>query len=538
VPVQPLTGADTSLIVSTRNPLGHSDQDHVRRTLECRSFFDDTKSARLDCSHLVTKLCSSFYSLGWVSGTGGSICIRDGLRIFMAPSGVQKELMQPHNIFVLSPSGSIIRRGTRVAPGGSPVGPRFQADKLHPLKLSQCLPLFLSAFKLRGAGAVIHSHSPHAVLATMLWGEDETEFSCTHLEMMKGIKGTTYRDVLRVPIIENTAQECDLAAAMSEAIKRYPDSNAVLVRRHGVYIWGKDWVEAKTQAECYHYLFETAAQMHRLGVNPRLPPTRRADDEDIPMSSSSSSSSSSASLSTRVILLDIEGTTTPISFVRDVLFPYAREHVEEWTRSVLATQDDIRKSVIEELLVSVGQDLHAFGAVDPAAKATARVVHSLMDRDSKQTELKKLQGFIWKEGYESGNLKSLLFDDVFPCLKSWHRRGVRIAIYSSGSIAAQKLLFEYSDRGDVRHLLENYFDTTIGNKREVSSYSRILSELKCTNSPQSVCFVTDVLAEAVAARQAGMRAVISIRPGNADIKDEEVESFETIHSFVDLDVRR
>jgi len=117
--------------------------------------------------------------------------------------------------------------------------------------------------RLRGAGAVIHSHSIHAMLATLLF---TAEFSVSHLEMIKGIDGHGYHDRLVVPIIDNTARECDLAASLEQAILAYPLTHAVLVRRHGVYIWGRDWIRAKAQAECYDYLFQAAVDMRRMGI--------------------------------------------------------------------------------------------------------------------------------------------------------------------------------------------------------------------------------------------------------------------------------
>ena len=199
-----------------------------------------------DIPLLICDLARSFYDLGWVSGTGGGICIRDGDCVVMAPSGVQKERMQPEQMFTVALDGSILSR---------PADPK--------LRLSECSSLFLKAINLRGAGAVIHNHSIHAVMATMLFS---TEFSISHLEMIKGIDGMSYADRLIVPIIENTARECDLAESLEDAIQRYPATHAVLVRRHGVYVWGRDWVSAKTQAECYDYLFRAAADMRRLGI--------------------------------------------------------------------------------------------------------------------------------------------------------------------------------------------------------------------------------------------------------------------------------
>ncbi len=200
-----------------------------------------------DPATLICELARAFYDLGWVSGTGGGICIRDGDEVILAPSGVQKERMQPEQMFRIALDGSIV-----TAPADASLRP------------SECSSLFLKAVNLRGAGAVIHSHSMHAVAATLLF---ENEFSISHLEMIKGITGMGYHDKLVVPIIDNTARECDLADALEDAIVRYPDTYAVLVRRHGVYVWGDDWVRAKTHAECYDYLFRAAVEMRRMGIS-------------------------------------------------------------------------------------------------------------------------------------------------------------------------------------------------------------------------------------------------------------------------------
>lgn len=199
-----------------------------------------------DARSLICELGRDFYSLGWASGTGGGICIREGERVIVAPSGVQKERMAPEQMFVLALDGEIVER---------PEEPELQP--------SECSSLFLKPIVLRDAGAVIHSHSIHAVMATLLF---QGEFAVSHLEMIKGIRGMAYGDRLVVPIIDNTARECDLAEALEAAIVAYPRTAAVLVRRHGVYVWGRDWIEAKTQAECYDYLFRAAVEMRRLGI--------------------------------------------------------------------------------------------------------------------------------------------------------------------------------------------------------------------------------------------------------------------------------
>jgi len=200
---------------------------------------------------LVVELCRQAYELGWASGTGGGVSIRREGRIYVAPSGVQKERLTEEDLYVMDESGAVVEE------------PRTKG-----LRPSACTPLFMNAYRLRGAGAVIHSHGMPAMLAT-LTGRDV--FECTELEMIKGIAGHGYYDRLVVPIIENTAHECDLADSMAGAMEAHPRAQAVLVRRHGVYVWGQDWVQAKTQAECYHYLFDAAVRMQGLGLSAREP---------------------------------------------------------------------------------------------------------------------------------------------------------------------------------------------------------------------------------------------------------------------------
>lgn len=208
---------------------------------------------------LICELCKLFYTQGWVTGTGGGISIKAGDQIVMAPSGVQKERMEMDDMFILDSKGEVVE---------SPTTKPYPAK---PPKLSECAPLFMGAYELRDAGAVLHSHSINAVLATMI-NQEATEFRVTNLEMMKGITGHGFYDTLVVPIIENTARESELTDRLRQAIAEYPNTFAVLVRRHGVYVWGKDWVQAKTHAECYDYLFEAVIKMKAMGIDASQPP--------------------------------------------------------------------------------------------------------------------------------------------------------------------------------------------------------------------------------------------------------------------------
>lgn len=196
---------------------------------------------------LLCELCRNFYQLGWVSGTGGGISMRQGETIYMAPSGVQKERIQPEDLFVLDREGNVVETPSK------------------PFKVSACHPLFMHAYNLRDAGAVIHSHSMNAMLVTLLYDD---VFRISNMEMLKGIQGVGAFDLHEVPIIPNTAHEAELTDALEAAIRAYPQSQAVLVKGHGVYVWGRDWVKAKTQAECYDYLFEAAVRIKQLGLNP------------------------------------------------------------------------------------------------------------------------------------------------------------------------------------------------------------------------------------------------------------------------------
>lgn len=205
-----------------------------------------------DVREMIAEMCRNFYRLGWVSGTGGGISIRRGERVFMAPSGVEKEKIQPEDVFVLDREANVLETSAN---------PK--------LKVSECAPLFNSAYDLRDAGAVIHSHSVNVVLATMLAERKHGFISTlefTQLEMLKGIAGHGFYDTFVLPVIDNTPFECDLTDTLRAAIEEFPKSPAVAVRNHGIYVWGRDEVQAKTQAECIDYLCEVTVKMRGLGV--------------------------------------------------------------------------------------------------------------------------------------------------------------------------------------------------------------------------------------------------------------------------------
>lgn len=214
-----------------------------------------------------------------------------------------------------------------------------------------------------------------------------------------------------------------------------------------------------------------------------------------------------------VYLLDIEGTTTPISFVYDALFPFARAELGAFLREHWE-DEGVRREVD-----GLGQGLESVQEAEKAALA-------LMDEDRKVGPLKALQGRIWEAGYRSGQLKSQLFADVAPMLRARRASGLRTCIYSSGSVLAQKLLFAHTPEGDLTSLLDGFFDTAVGPKGEAESYRTIAEQLGI--SPADGLFATDVVAEARAAHSAGWQTVILDRPGNLP---QPAHDFETWTRF-------
>ncbi|GFP53857.1 methylthioribulose-1-phosphate dehydratase [Trichoderma asperellum] len=214
-------------------------------------------------ANLIPSLCAKFWTLGWVTDELLS-CHLNNL-VYLAPSGVQKELMKPADIYVLSLKDQEPSLKQRTYLRSPPV-----------YKPSQCTPLFLAAFTRRGAGCCIHTHSHWAVLVTLLLeakGNNSRVFEINNIEQIKGfgkgfgkVGNLGYHDTLRIPVIENTPHEEDLTEYLEAAMEQYPDTYAVLVRRHGVYVWGDNVHKAKTQCESLDYLFQLAVEMHQLGL--------------------------------------------------------------------------------------------------------------------------------------------------------------------------------------------------------------------------------------------------------------------------------
>lgn len=235
-----------------------------------------------------------------------------------------------------------------------------------------------------------------------------------------------------------------------------------------------------------------------------------------------------------IVLLDIEGTTTPVAFVHDTLFSYVRDRLHDWMvrhadspalrgiEAQLAAEH--RKEAADVTLPGWPPD---GGDVHGPAEAYARW---LMVRDRKSPGLKELQGLIWEEGYQAGDLRGIVYDDVPPALRRWHRMGLGVAIYSSGSELAQRRLFESTLHGDLTPLITAFFDTRVGAKVAAGSYRRIAEALGCRAG--RMLFVSDVTLELAAASAAGCVTRLIERPGNA--VQPGASRFPVVASFDDV----
>ena len=221
----------------------------------------------------------------------------------------------------------------------------------------------------------------------------------------------------------------------------------------------------------------------------------------------------------RAIVTDIEGTTSDIRFVHNVLFPYARQHLAAFIRE---NQDNAE-------VAAALKAVRIEAELPEADLATiTEILFSFMDQDRKSTGLKALQGMIWRAGYVNGSFTGHLYPDVLPALKAWQQQGIKLYVYSSGSVAAQKLLFGYSDEGDITGLFSGYFDTHVGAKREVNAYHTIAAEIGLP--ADQLLFLSDIYQELDAAAEAGWQTLQLIR-GDADnqSRHRQVNNFSQIN---------
>lgn len=237
------------------------------------------------------------------------------------------------------------------------------------------------------------------------------------------------------------------------------------------------------------------------------------------------------------ILLDIEGTTCPVSFVTNTLFPYAKSELKNF----LETHRN--NPSINQLIKNADEEWRQDNDEDSAIlrrqlDESQRPIHLkieaylqlLITADKKSTALKDIQGKIWREGYTTGKISSELYEDAHESLERWHKQGFRLAVYSSGSIEAQHLLYKYTNKGDLEDLFSHWFDTHIGNKKKESSYTSIALAMNC--EPENILFISDNSDECDAAINAGLLTLYSLRDGNPQ---QEPRDHPVIRCLEDVD---
>jgi enolase-phosphatase E1 len=236
------------------------------------------------------------------------------------------------------------------------------------------------------------------------------------------------------------------------------------------------------------------------------------------------------------VLLDIEGTTCPVSFVGEVLFPYAKQQMPAFLA------DQAENPIVQELLIQVFEAWDKDTDNEAAAlrqrycqndsKAAVSYLDWLIEKDRKLTPLKELQGLIWRQGYDQGLLKAPLYADVPEALERWHSAGLELSTYSSGSINAQKLLYRHSSYEDLSILFRSWFDTNIGSKVSSQSYTKIAEALK--SSPEQIVFISDRKSELIAAAEAGVKVLFSQRVDNPETDNG---NFIAVNNYADLDLK-
>ncbi len=221
----------------------------------------------------------------------------------------------------------------------------------------------------------------------------------------------------------------------------------------------------------------------------------------------------------KTIITDIEGTTTDIHFVHKVLFPFSRKNIRSY---LLANQSK------PEVITELNEIRQQIGADADLAKIGDKLIEWI-DNDVKIAPLKNLQGYVWQQGFEQGEFKGHVYTDAYENLLKWHQQKIKIFIYSSGSVKAQHLLFQYSSFGDMRYLFEDYFDTAVGGKKEKKSYANILDKIQ--SKPEETLFLSDVVAELDAASENRIKTILLNRDHQAfeNNKHQICKSFNEIN---------
>ncbi|CAK9093911.1 Probable bifunctional methylthioribulose-1-phosphate dehydratase/enolase-phosphatase E1 [Includes: Methylthioribulose-1-phosphate dehydratase (MTRu-1-P dehydratase) [Durusdinium trenchii] len=481
-------------------PINRPADTHLSRERYLQRF--QPLEEELSLRSTIVSCLRGFFAQGWCLGSSGAMACRVTSKasgvvnapVLVTPSGVPKEQLQEEDLFLLAAgSGELLKLPTKSAPKAA----RLTVSRAA--KVSDSAAVFQAVFERRSdVTAICHIHSVPAIVAA----ENKEVLRIRDSEMIKGL-GVSGDGVLVVPIIDNKATEPDLVPDLIRALQRYPSCPAVLVRDHGAYVFGSSAEKAKIATECLGFLLDLEIRRSREEVVEA--PRKRLRRGPA------------------VVLLDVEGTTTPISFVKEKLFPYAATAVDSWiqTANLADVAKEFEKQCKEDQVPFIW-----------SKEEVLRLTKEWIAKDRKVPALKDLQGKLWKAGYEKGELKGEMFEDTPEAMAAWVAAGKRVAIFSSGSREAQRLIYQYSDKGDLTSYLSAYFDpkSAQASKQEAKAYEEIA--LSMGINPSEGLFCTDVLGEAQAARKAGWQAVLLKRPGNAPLP--ESHGFREATSLLDV----
>ena len=460
---------------------------------------------------------AAIHHRGWCDGTGGNFsCVlqRQPLQLLMAPSGVDKGAVAPEALIVVDDQGAVLRGE----------GKASAETQLHLALVDTC-----------GAGAVLHTHSQAGTLLSQHYaprGDRNVAHLVLHdLEMLKGLEGiTTHASSVAIPVLANNQDLRRLRAEAEPHLHQAP--HGLLIAGHGLYAWGRDLATAQRHLEILEFLLEQRwRQLLLEALAQPSPPNKSTLHSQAEHNPIHQAANRVQRRGVTHVLLDIEGTTCPVSFVSSTLFPYAAAQLEAFLDN--HRNDPTVQTLVSEVDAAWSEDS------DPEAQALRAqgaagglpYLQWLIRRDRKLTPLKDLQGLVWEQGYRSGALTGPLFADVPGALRSWHGAGLVLAVYSSGSVAAQRLIYGHSNAGDLRSLFSHWFDTRIGPKQTPESYATIARQLGVPAG--QVLFISDSLTECQAADAAGMQVVFSDREGNPG---RDPGPFERINSFDTLEL--
>lgn len=222
----------------------------------------------------------------------------------------------------------------------------------------------------------------------------------------------------------------------------------------------------------------------------------------------------------KAVLIDIEGTVSPIRFVKEVLFPYSKERIDSF----------LKENASSEKVQKIISQIQKIEKKELSLEEVSQTLKNWIDEDRKIAPLKDIQGMIWKEGFEKGKLKAPIYEDAYRKLLQWKEKGYRLYIYSSGSVQAQKLFFSYTEKGNLLNLFSGFFDTKTGNKKESQSYLKIAQQIGA--KPEEIVFLSDNPDEIKAAAKTGMKVYRLVRPEDAQFIEDfpypQIKSFEEV----------